>query len=130
MIFNSLPTYLKKGPLLVKFALQSQSRSEKNHHSSRRQQDTHVTITKASTVHLDHNIFSKRDWRRSRLLDHSRFPITVSLIRPGRTSHCSNNNKLLDIHSEVSANTRSYLPFKYGWKIVSNFCGFSFKGKV
>ena len=29
MIFNSFPTYLKKGPLLVEFALQSQSRSKK-----------------------------------------------------------------------------------------------------
>ena len=57
----------------------------------------------------------QRDWKRGRLLDNPRVLVAVSFIRPGRTSHCSNNNKLSDIHSEVSANTGSCLPFNHGW---------------
>ena len=129
MLFNSIPTYLlteMKGPLLAEFTLQSQSQSKKNSipdedrpRCSRpkltpQQQDTHAKYHQTINVHLDHHIFSKGDWRRARLSDHARITITISLIRLSTTSHCSNNNKLTDIHSEVSANTESHLPFKSG----------------
>ena len=111
----------------MEFTLQSQSGSKKTSIPDKdrprcslpkltpQQQDTHVTITKPSTVHLDNHILSEGDWRRLRLLGPLRVSITLSRIIPCRTSHCSNNNKLSDIHSEVSANTGSHLPFKNGW---------------
>ena len=140
MLFNSIPPYLKQGAPFsrVRTTVQSQSRSLKENSildedrrkcscptQTPQQQDTHVIITKPLPVLLDHHIIFKGDWRRAHLLDHPWVPITLSLIRPGRTSHCS-NNKISDIHSEVSATTGSCLPFSMGAIIFSNLCRLKF----
>ena len=85
---------------------------------------THVTITTPSTAQLDHHIFSKGEWKRTRLRDHPRLPITISLSRPSRTGSGAYNTPS-DIYAEVSAiadtGTQSDL-----WSL-SDFiaCGFS-----
>ncbi|CAH3114299.1 unnamed protein product, partial [Pocillopora meandrina] len=72
----------------------------------------------------DHHIFSKGEWKRTRLRDHPRLPITISLSRPSRTGSGAYNTPS-DIYAEVSAiadtGTQSDL-----WSL-SDFiaCGFS-----
>ena len=67
-----------------------------------RKTTTHVTITTPSAARLDHHIFSKGEWKRTRLRDHPRLPITISLSRPGRTGSGAYNTPS-DIYAEVSA---------------------------
>ena len=67
-----------------------------------RKTTTHVTVTNPLAVRLDHHIFSKREWKRARLRDHPRLPITISLSRPSRTAS-GTYNKSSDIYAEVSA---------------------------
>ena len=63
---------------------------------------THATVTNPFAARLDHHIFSKGEWKRARLRDHPRLPITISLSRPGRTDSGTFNTSS-DIHAEVSA---------------------------
>ena len=67
-----------------------------------RKTTTHVTIITPSAARLDHHIFSKGEWKRTRLRDHPRLPITISLSRPGRTGSGAYNTPS-DIYAEVSA---------------------------
>ena len=77
-------------------ALQTKSKG------SLRKTTTHATVTKPFAARLDHHIFSKGEWKRARLRDHPRLPITISLSRPGGTDS-SNFTTSSDIHAEVSA---------------------------
>ena len=47
-----------------------------------------ATKTRPPAVRLDHHIFSKGEWKRARLRDHPRVPVTVTLLRqtPGTSS--------------------------------------------
>ena len=77
-------------------ALQTKSKG------SLRKTTTHATVTKPFAARLDHHIFSKGEWKRARLRDHPRLPITISLSRPGGTDK-SNFTTSSDTHAEVSA---------------------------
>ena len=67
-----------------------------------RKTTTHVTITTPSAARLDHHIFSKGECKRTRLRDHPRLPIIISLSRPGRTGSGAYNTPS-DIYAKVSA---------------------------
>ncbi|PFX33128.1 hypothetical protein AWC38_SpisGene1978 [Stylophora pistillata] len=71
-------------------------------HCHTRKVTTHATVTKPFAAQLDHHIFSKGEWKRARLRDHPRLPITISLSRPGGT-HSDISNTSSAIHAEVSA---------------------------
>ena len=66
----------------TKTARHPRARPRRRHN---RNTTTHVTVTKPLAVRLDYHIFSEGEWRRARLQDHPRVPVTLSLSRPGRT---------------------------------------------
>ena len=105
------------GPFLVEFTLQSQSRSKKkkSQHSIRRQAEMLPHQSNAATTGFPRNHYQTINCAPGSPHIFQRVLLTVLLFRPGRTSHCSNNNKLPNIHSLISAKARSYLPFKNGW---------------
>ena len=80
------------------------------------QQDTHVTITKRSTVHLDNHILSKGDWRRLRLLGQPGSQLLSHVLHHVEPAIAlSTTNSQTSIVKYPRGKAVSYLPFKSGW---------------
>ena len=83
---------------------------------------THGSVGKPLT--LSHHIFTKGEWRRARLRDHPRIPITIQLDSLGRKGNASSDDGLTP-HADVSAIADTGAQSDL-WAL-SNFlaCGFS-----
>ena len=80
-------------------ARQSSPKNRRRRHERRQFSVTHVPVRQPSTARLDHNIFSKGEWKRARLRDHPRVPISISFARLGKHP----TTTISDKHAEVSA---------------------------
>ena len=59
-----------------------------------------TSASRLPTARLDHQIFTKGEWKRARLLDHLRIPITISVDQSTKPSHPTPGSA---IHVDVSA---------------------------
>ena len=63
---------------------------------------THGTVGRRPPVRLAHQVFTKGEWKRARLREHPRVPITIS-IDTSAHSRYSNPTRTSNTHAEVSA---------------------------